>query len=218
MANVNNSPIFKQLLQFFFHHKQMQNNAYGIGIEGTRRCLPSYDKLNRKYGEYLHCVCGVRSYVRQFWFNFLSGSFPYFLPYVVIWAERLSINAVDYTHIIDTMASRHIFYYLSGEKPFYHRTAQQNTKHTRTHTYLDLLSLFEAYLSLIFMGSLFLSRYGREDEEVMGLKFCNEAIIALKQIWPTTEDEGTITPLQVRLWPEKSIRLYAVRCSSHGNL
>lgn len=42
-------------------------------------------------------------------------------------------------------------------------------------------------------------RYGREDEEVMGLKFCNEAIIALKQIWPAVDDEKeTITPLQVR--------------------
>ncbi|XP_059060344.1 phosrestin-2-like [Achroia grisella] len=27
-------------------------------------------------------------------------------------------------------------------------------------------------------------RYGREDEEVMGLKFCNEAIMSLAQIWP----------------------------------
>ncbi|CAF4836625.1 unnamed protein product [Pieris macdunnoughi] len=27
-------------------------------------------------------------------------------------------------------------------------------------------------------------RYGREDEEVMGLKFCNEAIMSLTQIWP----------------------------------
>lgn len=32
-------------------------------------------------------------------------------------------------------------------------------------------------------------RYGREDEEVMGLKFCNEAIIALQQIWPTADAE-----------------------------
>ncbi|XP_063372542.1 arrestin red cell-like [Cydia amplana] len=27
-------------------------------------------------------------------------------------------------------------------------------------------------------------RYGREDEEVMGLKFCNEAIMSLAQVWP----------------------------------
>ncbi|XP_041974156.1 arrestin homolog isoform X2 [Aricia agestis] len=27
-------------------------------------------------------------------------------------------------------------------------------------------------------------RYGREDEEVMGLKFCNEAIMSIAQIWP----------------------------------
>jgi hypothetical protein len=44
-----------------------------------------------------------------------------------------------------------------------------------------------------------LYRYGREDEEVMGLKFCNEAIIALQQIWPKNESElrFPMTPLQV---------------------
>lgn len=42
-------------------------------------------------------------------------------------------------------------------------------------------------------------RYGREDEEVMGLKFCNEAIIALQQIWPKieTEQRFDLSPLQV---------------------
>lgn len=44
----------------------------------------------------------------------------------------------------------------------------------------------------------FNDRYGREDEEVMGLKFCNEAIIALKQIWPASEGEKEpLSPLQV---------------------
>ncbi|XP_070500300.1 phosrestin-2 [Chironomus tepperi] len=44
-------------------------------------------------------------------------------------------------------------------------------------------------------------RYGREDEEVMGLKFCNEAIIALQQIWPKNESEQrfSLTPLQEAL-------------------
>jgi hypothetical protein len=44
-------------------------------------------------------------------------------------------------------------------------------------------------------------RYGREDEEVMGLKFCNEAIIALQQIWPKVETEQRfdLSPLQV-IW------------------
>lgn len=27
-------------------------------------------------------------------------------------------------------------------------------------------------------------RYGREDEEVMGLKFCNEAVMCLAQLYP----------------------------------
>ncbi|KAG5880132.1 hypothetical protein JTB14_027506 [Gonioctena quinquepunctata] len=42
-------------------------------------------------------------------------------------------------------------------------------------------------------------RYGREDEEVMGLKFCNEAIMCLAQLYPP--QAGTpeaVTPLQVR--------------------
>lgn len=43
-------------------------------------------------------------------------------------------------------------------------------------------------------------RYGREDEEVMGLKFCNEAIMCLAQLYPphpaAQAPEGN-TPLQV---------------------
>lgn len=50
-------------------------------------------------------------------------------------------------------------------------------------------------------------RYGREDEEVLGLRFCNEAILALKQLWPPLpkdledeEDEDEqLTPLQVKV-------------------
>lgn len=30
-------------------------------------------------------------------------------------------------------------------------------------------------------------RYGREDEEVMGLKFCNEAVMSLGQLYPPHE-------------------------------
>lgn len=42
--------------------------------------------------------------------------------------------------------------------------------------------------------------YGREDEEVMGLKFCNEAIISLKQIWPeSTDEKEELSPLQAAL-------------------
>lgn len=42
-------------------------------------------------------------------------------------------------------------------------------------------------------------RYGREDEEVMGLKFCNEAIMCLAQIYPPHENaqREQNTPLQV---------------------
>lgn len=42
-------------------------------------------------------------------------------------------------------------------------------------------------------------RYGREDEEVMGLKFCNEAIMCLAQLYPPHERAPVEpnTPLQV---------------------
>lgn len=42
-------------------------------------------------------------------------------------------------------------------------------------------------------------RYGREDEEVMGLKFCNEAVMCLAQLYPAHEKSTpeTPTPLQV---------------------
>ncbi|XP_072386467.1 arrestin homolog [Diabrotica undecimpunctata] len=43
-------------------------------------------------------------------------------------------------------------------------------------------------------------RYGREDEEVMGLKFCNEAIMCIAQLYPPTPVvEEMVTPLQEAL-------------------
>ncbi|KAH8306601.1 hypothetical protein KR018_009011, partial [Drosophila ironensis] len=44
-------------------------------------------------------------------------------------------------------------------------------------------------------------RYGREDEEVMGLRFCNEAIMSLHQIWPRSENPNPdpLSPLQEAL-------------------
>ncbi|XP_068158926.1 uncharacterized protein [Drosophila tropicalis] len=44
-------------------------------------------------------------------------------------------------------------------------------------------------------------RYGREDEEVMGLRFCNEAIMSLHQIWPRIEEPNpeSLSPLQEAL-------------------
>lgn len=43
-------------------------------------------------------------------------------------------------------------------------------------------------------------RYGREDEEVMGLKFCNDAVMCLAQLYPPyvgSDHQESITPLQV---------------------
>lgn len=43
-------------------------------------------------------------------------------------------------------------------------------------------------------------RYGREDEEVMGLKFCNEAIMSLAQLYPPyhpVDRQEPTTPFQV---------------------
>ncbi|KAF7274791.1 hypothetical protein GWI33_012539, partial [Rhynchophorus ferrugineus] len=40
-------------------------------------------------------------------------------------------------------------------------------------------------------------RYGREDEEVMGLKFCNEAVMCLTQLYPPPQGQPIFTtPLQ----------------------
>ncbi|XP_036338631.1 uncharacterized protein LOC118748364 [Rhagoletis pomonella] len=46
-------------------------------------------------------------------------------------------------------------------------------------------------------------RYGREDEEVMGLRFCNEAIMSLHQVWPRNEEPAleSLSPLQVSALP-----------------
>lgn len=53
-------------------------------------------------------------------------------------------------------------------------------------------------MKIIVKLLIFNYRYGREDEEVMGLKFCNEAVIALQQLWPKTINECTnLSPLQV---------------------
>lgn len=52
-------------------------------------------------------------------------------------------------------------------------------------------------------------RYGREDEEVMGLKFCNEAIIALRQIWPVPDDKEDLSPLQKALLDRLGKSAYA---------
>lgn len=46
----------------------------------------------------------------------------------------------------------------------------------------------------------FCCSYGREDEEVMGLRFCNEAVMCLTQIYPQISDNhesDRLTPLQV---------------------
>ncbi|XP_012214645.1 arrestin homolog [Linepithema humile] len=45
-------------------------------------------------------------------------------------------------------------------------------------------------------------RYGREDEEVMGLKFCNEAVMCLAQLYPPytgSDHQESTTPLQEAL-------------------
>ncbi|XP_053680707.1 uncharacterized protein LOC128731601 [Anopheles nili] len=64
--------------------------------------------------------------------------------------------------------------------------------------YIDSKIINEAKI----YGQLTLTfRYGREDEEVMGLKFCNEAVIALQQFWPrpASIEADPLTPLQEAL-------------------
>lgn len=50
-------------------------------------------------------------------------------------------------------------------------------------------------------------RYGREDEEVMGLKFCNEAVMCVAQLYPPLENVllRPLTPLQVHYSVEAHI-------------
>ena len=53
-------------------------------------------------------------------------------------------------------------------------------------------------LQIIFFlrNILLFFRYGREDEELMGLRFCNEVIVAGEQIFPTPMDETLKTTKQ----------------------
>ena len=67
---------------------------------------------------------------------------------------------------------------------------------------------------MIFLSILY--RYGREDEEVMGLKFCNEAIIALKQIWPRIDDKEELSYLQVWIFYH-DLALYIYLWYIHSN-
>jgi arrestin-2 len=41
-------------------------------------------------------------------------------------------------------------------------------------------------------------RYGREEDEVMGLKFSKELVLAHQQIVPSEEKANELTPLQVQ--------------------
>lgn len=60
-------------------------------------------------------------------------------------------------------------------------------------------------------------RYGREDEEVMGLKFCNEAVMCLAQLYPpySGADQQETTPLQVCIKIIKRLSLFPRFTSSH---
>lgn len=40
-------------------------------------------------------------------------------------------------------------------------------------------------------------RYGREEDEVMGLKFSKEMVVAHEQLVPTEEKKTDLTPIQV---------------------
>ncbi|SPP89259.1 blast:Arrestin%2C lateral eye [Drosophila guanche] len=62
-------------------------------------------------------------------------------------------------------------------------------------------------------------RYGREDEEVMGLRFCNEAIMSLHQIWPRLQEPApdSLSPLQVIIVIETMLlSAHTASSSSHS--
>lgn len=89
--------------------------------------------------------------------------------------------------------------------PFYYIAITDNSFQTavcRTASiFINAQNLFckqNKKCTIIFFLFPLHDRYGREDEEVMGLKFCNEAIIALEEIWPTRKEEVMpLSPLQV---------------------
>ena len=56
-----------------------------------------------------------------------------------------------------------------------------------------MIAHFSLLCSTILKVVLIRFRYGREDEELMGLRFCNEVVIAAEQIYPT--------PLEVACGP-----------------
>lgn len=77
------------------------------------------------------------------------------------------------------------------------------------HSGVGYFTLFPLSIA-VFLCPFFpiFHRYGREDEEVMGLKFCNEAIIALKQIWPISNEKEPLSPLQVSFDGDDLFNLY----------
>ena len=49
--------------------------------------------------------------------------------------------------------------------------------------------MVETYLTRTFEKLLQYFRYGRDDEELLGLRFCNEVVIAADQIHPPPEPQ-----------------------------
>lgn len=82
-----------------------------------------------------------------------------------------------------------------------------------SHTYIIICNSDDNAILLNFVFN-FITRYGREDEEVMGLKFCNEAIMSLTQVWPVhcNHNREPNTPLQVS-FEHKSVLLTAYTVS-----
>lgn len=67
---------------------------------------------------------------------------------------------------------------------------------------MDLLQVY-GQVSLTF-------RYGRDDEEVMGLKFSSEVVMAMSQLYPVfllPDKVETVTPLQVYKYVSNIVRL-----------
>lgn len=67
-------------------------------------------------------------------------------------------------------------------------------------------------------------RYGREIDEVLGLRFCNDAIVSFKQLWPplpeNSEDDNfkQLTSLQVEFAIKSAFATKTIsgRCNNDG--
>ena len=69
------------------------------------------------------------------------------------------------------------------------------------------LFFFCCYLRQLFAQILLTIRYGRDDEEVMGLKLSNESVLAVQQVYPPLNnktEEPSVCQVSCKFTPPAS--------------